>query len=196
MGHDKALLELDGTPLLDRALACLDRLARSCVLACGRERRYEERGRELVLDPPADRYGPDPGPLAGLEAVLAHVSGAQDAPGGAWVAVLAVDLVRARPELFTALLERAGREGADACLLASEQGPEPLLAVYHTRCLAPVRKALRAGERRLVSFHRGYGELCISLLPESELPPELGVDEPARNVNSPAEFLREGGSMP
>ena len=44
--------------------------------------------------------------------------------------------------------------------------------------------------------HEGYGALCITFLAECELPDELGVDEPARNVNSPAEFLREGGSMP
>ena len=193
MGCDKALLELEGVALLDRALLCLDGVASVCVLACGPRARYEDRGRELVLDPPAGVYGQDPGPLAALEAVLARV---HQREGQAWVAALAVDLVRARPEIFGLLLARARSEGADACLLSTARGPEPLLAVYHTRCLGPIRKALRAGERRMVAFHRGYGELCISLLSVSELPGELGVDEPARNVNSPAEFLREGGSIP
>jgi len=196
MGRDKALLELDGATLLERALACLDAVARSCVLACGAEPRYEDRGRELVLDDRAGAYGPDPGPLAGLEACLAHAAHAASGEGGAWVAVLAVDLVRALPGVYDALLGRARLDGADACLLVSERGPEPLLAVYHTRCLEPVREALGGGERRLVAFHEGYGALCISFLAECELPDELGVDEPARNVNSPAEFLREGGSMP
>lgn len=196
MGRDKALLELEGQTLLQRALACLDGLAESCVIACGGEPRYGELGRELVLDGLSGGDGADAGPLAGLEAVLAHASRAAPPESGAWVAVLAVDLVRARPGVYRALLARAREEEADACLLCSQRGPEPLLAVYHTRCLGPVQRALRAGERRLVAFHTGHGELCISFFAESELPPELGVDEPARNVNSPAEFLREGGSMP
>ena len=189
MGRDKALLVLEGRTLLDRAIACLDEVSEEVVLACGVRERYGDRGRRLVLD---RATGPGGGALFGLAAALEHA----ELGGGGWVCALAVDLVRARPEHFRALLARAAREGADACLLATPRGPEPLFAVYHTRCAPAVRAALEAGERRLVGFHAGYGPVRAVRLEDGELPREVGVDEPARNVNSPPEFLREGGSLP
>ncbi len=192
MGRDKALLELEGRALLDRASACLAEVCDEVLLACGPEERYGDRGLRLVLDPPDTEYGHRAGPLAGLHAVI---SAFPEQPP-AHVAVLAVDIVGVTPELFRALEARMRERGADACLFATERGLEPLLAVYATSCREPMLRALRNGERRLISFHAGYGELKVAFLNQSELPPELGVDEPARNVNSPAEFLREGGAMP
>jgi molybdopterin-guanine dinucleotide biosynthesis protein A len=110
--------------------------------------------------------------------------------------VQAVDLVRVRTELYQALLARAVGAGADACLYATERGLEPLLAVYRTTCLPAVSSAVAAGERRLIAFHEGYGDLNIVSVRRRELPPELRAGEPARNVNSPADFLHEGGGLP
>lgn len=185
MGTDKALLALEGRSLLSRSVENLAPLGAPVVLACGSEDRYAELGCERVLD----RF-PAGGPLAGLEAVLARACSASRA-GDVFVCILACDMPRAAPQVFERLLQRAHERGADACLFATDAGVEPLLAVYSTRCLAAVRGALDAGERRMIAFHSGFGELSIETLDARD--PAQGVDaEVARNLNTPADFQAEG----
>ena len=185
MGRDKARLALgDGATLLERAVGVLAPLSARVVLACGPEARYGELQRELVLD-----GLPDGGPLAGLEAALSALrEGSEE-----WLLALACDMPRVRPELFRLLGRRAVQQQADACLLAGPRGVEPLVAVYHRRVLEAVRSALAAGERRMIAFHEGHGPVRVARLEERELPADLALSEPARNVNTPDDWRREGG---
>jgi molybdopterin-guanine dinucleotide biosynthesis protein A len=186
MGTDKARLIVGGETLLERAVAAVGAAAREVVLATGVERRYEELGLSCVLD----RLGS--GPLAGLEAVLAHYAAAD--ARGAWVALLACDMPRCDPEVLRALHRSALARGLDACLLETETGLEPLCAVYHTRCLPAVRSALVAGERRMIAFHTGHGSLAVGSLAAADVP---GADpDSARNVNTPAELRRASEAQP
>jgi len=186
MGADKALLALEGRSLLSRSAESLAALGAPVVLACGSEDRYDELGFERVLD-----RIPGGGPLAGLEAVLARARATSD-DEDAFVCLLACDMPRAGSQVFARLLQRAAARGADACLLATDAGVEPLLAVYRTRCLAAVRRALDAGERRMVAFHHGFGELTIATL-DTRDPAEGVAAEVARNLNTPAELRAERG---
>ena len=203
MGRDKAQLVIGEKTLLERAVGVLDQVCDEVVLACGPKERYTELGLRCIVDRfPEGLYADGTevsesriGPLAGLWASLEALSERVDGREEGWLAVLAVDLVRAQGALFEGLLQRGIEENADACLLESGRGREPLFAVYRPSCLESVRAAIQAGERRLVSFHRGYGDLHIASYAEDEIPPELRVREPARNVNSPEEFLREGGAI-
>lgn len=190
MGRDKALLDLDGTSLLERAVATVSALGAPVVLAAGPADRYAELGLERVLD-----RAPGVGPLAGLAAVLERAASTTRERDGL-ACVLACDMPRARTEVLERLLARAEERGADACLLETDGGVEPLFAVYRLTCLEPVRRALQAGERRMIAFHRGYGELSIDVLPQDELPADLASSGCARNLNTPAEFRAEGGSLP
>src|SRR5262245_34715831 len=158
MGFDKAGVMLGGTTLLARAVGVLDAVAPRVFLACGREPRYAELGRELVLDRRADG-----GPLAGLEAALLRLDGA----GGGWLGVLACDMPRAEP-LILALCAARGRERAlDAVYYADEAGLEPLLGAVHTRALPAVRAALERGERRAIAFHP---DVRVGTLSAGDLP--------------------------
>jgi len=184
MGRDKALLELDGETLIARAVEGLGALCERVVLACGPTPRYAELGRELVCD-----RTPDAGPLAGLEAGLAALH-------GDWLAVCACDMPAVEPAVYRALHARARAEGLDGCMLATEQGVEPLLAVYHKSCLGAVRDAIARGERRLVAFHgRQGGRPVIGTVPRAVLAAELDVAPEAadwaRNLNRPEDLERE-----
>ncbi len=142
MGFDKALLVDDqGRTMLERARQTLSPLAGEIWLACGAQARYAELGLPLVLDERADG-----GPLAGLEASLERSS-------TRWLAVLACDMPRVSPDTMAGLLRHAEAADLDACWLQSSAGAEPLCAVYSRACLAPVRAALDAGERRMIAFH-------------------------------------------
>lgn len=190
MGSDKAALSLDGRTLLERAAATFEGIAAETLLACGTSPRYGELGLPLVLD-----SSPGAGPLAGLEAGLARAR-------TEWVAALACDMPRAAPEAFLALQDFAIEGGFDLCLLETDQGVEPLFAVYRRTCLEPVRAALAAGERAIVAFHRfpttSGRPLRIGTLPERDLPGGLRGCGVARNVNTPADLRAElaAGSAP
>ena len=182
MGRDKALLELGGRTLLERSIATLEALVPRVLLACGESARYGELSRELVLD----RH-PAVGPLAGLAAALERAQ----TGGQSWLLALACDLPHASSTVFARLLARAREREADACLLSSVEGLEPLCAVYRIGVLPAVLRSIEQGERRMVAFH---SELCIAELARAELPAELA--DCARNVNRPEEFLAAGGGQP
>ena len=171
MGRDKSLLEIGGRTLLERAIAVFDGIADEVLLACGPAGRYADLGRPLVLD-----AFPDGGPLAGLEAGLRRAK-------TEWIAALACDMPRVEPSIFGELLERAERDGLDVCFLRTDRGVEPLCAVYRKTCLAPMRAALEAGERKVVSFLRFDPQPRAG---EIALEPSLAV-----NLNTPAEFQAE-----
>ena len=183
MGSDKAALSLAGRTLLERAAATFEGIALETLLACGATARYGELGLPTVLD----RH-PGAGPLAGLEAGLSRAR-------ADWLAALACDMPRAAPEAFLALQDSAIAGGFDACLLETDEGVEPLFAVYRRTCLEPVRAALAAGERRIAAFHdfptSTGARLRIGTLHERELPGALLGRGIARNVNTPADLSAE-----
>lgn len=180
MGQDKARIELEGRTFLQRCVDALATVVPRVLLASGSRERHQGSGLECVLDLPGGS-----GPLAGLAAVLERAEGR-----ATWVLALACDMPLARPEVFTALLQRAREKDCDACLLRTPGGLEPLYAVYHVRCLPAVRAALDREERRMNSFH---GDVRIEALALADL--DRAVHGAARNLNTPhdLEELAEEG---
>jgi molybdopterin-guanine dinucleotide biosynthesis protein A len=177
MRADKALLELEGRALIEYPLSVLEQVAQRVVLACGPTPRYAELGLELALD-----GGADGGPLAGLLAGL-------EASATEWTAVLACDMPRADAGVLRELLERAERDSLDACLLEIERGTQPMFAVYRRTCLQPVRDALEAGERRMISFHPR--QVAGRALRVASLRPSGACADAALNVNTADELRAE-----
>jgi len=156
LGRDKALEPLEGAVLVVRAARVIESvlrreasLARSSVvrLACGPNERYTDLGYPCVTD----RYL-DQGPLAGIEAGLTAArrdSVREHASEGAErdrVIVLACDLPFVDATLLSDLLAFAERSGADLVSSRSERGLEPLVSVWTTAMLEPVRAALERGD--------------------------------------------------
>lgn len=176
MGRDKALLVLDGMTLLERATRVLAAVTPRVLLATGATPRYAELGLEHVLD-----EEPGAGPLAGLAALLERIQRARLA----YACVLACDMPLVPADLFPALLTQARAADADACLVRTQAGLEPLLGVYHARCLPAVRAALARGARRMDAFH---GDIRLVTRASAELGPDC-----ARNLNTPEDFRAQGG---
>jgi molybdopterin-guanine dinucleotide biosynthesis protein A len=168
MGRDKALMGWGGATLLDHAIRTLEAVCADVRVLSGLQRRYTDRGRAVVVD-----AAPEAGPLAGLEAALAS---ATPAP----VVVLAVDMPFVPPELLRHLADSLA--GWDVAVPVIPAGPEPLCAAYGPDCLAPVREALAAGERKMTSF---WPKVRVRTHPAEELarfgPPERMF----RNLNDP-----------
>lgn len=182
MGEDKAVIELDGRRLIDRAAAALGSVAQRVVLASGAAKRFPELGLECVLDESADA-----GPLAGLAAGLA-------AAHTRFVAVLACDMPHAGSEVLDALLARAQHAGLDGAVFQTAGGAEPLCAVYSTACLGAVRDALERGERRMNSFwtgRDGLRQLQVKTFTTAELALAVDAERQAQNLNTPQELAQE-----
>ena len=176
MGTDKAELETPGRigiTLLENAIAILDGVADSVVLATGEAPRYESLGRACVLDREAGA-----GPLAGLASALARTE-------ATWLCALACDMPDVDSHLFAGLLKYAMEHDLDACLLETSGGVEPLCAVYRNTCREAVRRALDRGERKMVSFHES--ELRVGTLDAAAL---TGSDDCAKNLNTRADYAR------
>jgi molybdopterin-guanine dinucleotide biosynthesis protein A len=147
MGTDKALLTVDGRPLVSHVAA---RLATSCptVLVAPGPRRLLQ----VVWQQVDDRVA-GAGPLAGILGGLA----AAKTP---LVAVVAVDMPQADPGL---LIDLANAWNGHAAVVPVHDGrPQPLHAVYATSALRRFAAVFDAGER---SPTRALARVDALLLP-------------------------------
>ncbi len=136
MRRDKALLELDGEPLVRHAVRKLSRLTHEVHILSDRPELAEFA--PLVADP-----HPGCGPVGGMEAALAHT--ACD-----WVLVLPVDM----PFLPTVLLERwmcgvVELPKARVALFTVEGVPQPALCLLHHEAASFMRSAAQTGKFKL-----------------------------------------------
>ena len=134
MGTDKALLEVDGQRLVDRAAAVLGAVADPVI----------EVGPGWSGLPAVREDPPGSGPLAALSAGAAALrADGHDGP----VLVLAVDMPRVGVDLLRLLAGRAGPP--DTAIPRADGHPQPMCARYGPDVLAAVDERLAAGGRSL-----------------------------------------------
>ncbi len=166
MGEDKALLEIDGIPLVMRVAGVVAEVAFPVTLV-GAPGRYVHLGLPVVGDSVAGF-----GPVAGLHAALA-------ATAVDWNVVVACDMPDLEVSLLRLLLERAGDATCD-CVIPYLPGghAEPLCALYHRRCLEVVETALARGIHKVTRALEG---LRIERY-------ETDGAEPFQNLNTPGDL--------
>jgi molybdopterin-guanine dinucleotide biosynthesis protein A len=174
MGQDKALLPLHGQPLVTRVMARLSGIASEILVTTNRPDDFRFLGVPLYPD-----LYPGTGALGGLYTAL-------QAAGQPLVAVVACDMPFASAGLLAYSSDRLLSSGADVAIPRSEEGFEPFHAVYRREtCLPAVKKALEAGERRLISW---FPDVNISpILPEEWLPHDPNLLA-FWNLNTPEDF--------
>jgi molybdopterin-guanine dinucleotide biosynthesis protein A len=149
MGLDKALLQVDGGPLVLRVARRLAEVADPVLLAPGVPGRFEATGYAELAD-----AAPDGGPLGGL------VAGLLAAPHP-HLAVVAVDMPHASPAVIR-LLARVCAEGSwDAALPVTSAGSEPLHAVYSRGAAGLLQAALAEGR---LAMHHAIADLRVALV--------------------------------
>ncbi|MEC4819775.1 MAG: molybdenum cofactor guanylyltransferase [Scytonema sp. PMC 1069.18] len=180
MGRDKALIPIQGIPLLQ--LVC--RIAESCADTVYVVTPWEERYQHL-LTPKSQFIREVPlsesrshGPLIGFSQGLAHVQ-------TDWVLLLACDLPKLKAEVlqeWTAKLKNVEEE-AIAALVRDRKGWEPLCGFYRRRCLQNLTDYINQGG---CSFQEWLKEQPVHTLPLPE--PEMLF-----NCNTPQDYLRLTG---
>ena len=175
MGRDKARVEWDGVPLVQRVhaslSACLTRVR--VVIRPGDEAPAEiER---------IDDTHPARAPMVGVHAALAACE--RDA-----VLVMACDLPEVEPRLLLALLALVPVEDRyDVIAPRRADRFEPLCAVYRPRLLPELARRIEADDMSLQRLLEDVNTLAV---PEAELrrlDPEL---RSFRNVNRPEDLVR------
>ena len=184
-GRDKALLDLDGRPLLahviDRFAPQVSRLYLSANGAADRFARF----RLPVLPDPFD----EPlGPLAGLAAAAARLS--VEAPDIALLATVAVDTPRLPRDLVARLAAALDRDASARVAVAASRGrTHPVAALHRTDGLDEVIAGLSDGSiRRVMRYVEARG--CVVV----DFADEAGTD-PFANLNRPEDLAEIAGKV-
>jgi molybdopterin-guanine dinucleotide biosynthesis protein A len=173
MGQDKALLPLGGKPLIEHVLRRVEGLASEVLITTNRPGDYDYLGIRLVPD-----RQPGAGALHGLLTAL-------EAATGTRVLVVGCDMPFLSRPLLKYLL---GLNSEDRVVIPLRSGEfEPLHAVYPKSCAAPVKAAIAAGQRRMISFLASVDYLTVEGETLDRLDPE-GLS--FFNVNTPADLAR------
>ncbi len=170
-GRNKALEVFQGERLIDRGVASLRPLCSPILVVANELDPYLDVRATLVQDVIAHQ-----GPLGGIRTAL-HFSPHD------WVLVKATDMPILAPEVPRMMLER--REGYDAVVPVCNGLYEPLLALYHRRCLPAIIRTLEEGELKVVAFFR---KVKLMSFPEDLWRTVDPEGSSFKNINSPADW--------
>ncbi len=167
MGRDKALIEVDGSPMAVRVARVLAAAGAEPVLAIGGDGDALER---LGMAWQPDRF-PGEGPLGGLLTAFGALSGA------ALVAVAATDLPALTAPTVSALV---GALADHDVAVAMTDRPEPLCALWRAEVCEPVLAgAFAAGERAVHLAMAPLDRILVAVAPGA-----------LRNINEPDDLGR------
>ena len=172
MGRNKALIELEGQPLIARVVQALRPLADDILIVANDPQPLSFLNLPIIPD-----ITPGYGPLMGLYSGLKGAS-------GELAVMVAVDMPFLTPDFLRFLLALA----PDHDVVIPEAGGRlhPLCAVYRrTTCLPAIEQVIARGQRRLIAFHplvrvRRVGEDALRAIS-----PDLLA---LANVNTPQEL--------
>ncbi|MGA3327530.1 MAG: molybdenum cofactor guanylyltransferase [Terriglobia bacterium] len=177
MGQDKALMRLEGRPLVLRAMEILRPFVDQITLLAPAGR-YDNLGLPVV----ADKW-PDQGPLAAV------CTGLLSSPA-AWNIFLACDLPLVSRQFLQLLVKRVKATRSDAVVPRTKEGWQPLSAAYHSRCRTVFARAIQEGRRSFIGL---FEEIPAEVITHDEMV-SAGVSEgELTNVNTPEDWARIAG---
>lgn len=174
MGEDKALKPFLGRPLIQRVVDRLQPSADEIIVTTNRPADYAFLGLRLVSD-----LKPGRGALGGLYTAIASAT-------HPLVAVVACDMPFASAKLIEAATRRMVDEEADVVIARSEEGYEPLHAVYRRgTCLPAIESAIEADQWKVIAW---FPQVKVRTLTPEEIKSADPDGLAFWNVNTPEEF--------
>lgn len=176
MGEDKALKTFLGRPLIQRVIERLSPIADEVIVTTNRPDDYRFLGLPLFSD-----LKPGRGALGGLYTAIASAS-------HPIVAVVACDMPFASASLLEAGSRLLVEEEADVVIARSEEGYEPLHAVYRREtCLPAIEWAINADQWKVVAW---FPQVKVRVFTAEELKRFDPSGLAFWNVNTPEEFSK------
>ncbi len=174
MGQNKALLPFRGQPLIERVVKRLRPFSDELILTANRPELFQFLGLPIYPDLIQGK-----GALSGLYTALS----AAQYP---FVAVVACDMPFVNPQLLIAERDLLVDGKWDVVIPDSNEGREPLHAVYRKdACLPAIRRSLDENRLRMDSWFADVKVREMSLDDVKVVDPEL---RSFMNVNTPEEF--------
>ncbi|HLY73728.1 MAG TPA: molybdenum cofactor guanylyltransferase [Planctomycetota bacterium] len=173
MGRNKALLPFRGKPLLRHQLDLLSPLFSEILLSANDPAPFSAFGLRVVPDLFAE-----PCSLSGIHALLKAVTAPR-------LFVVACDLPFLNPALIRKLLEVPG--GFDVIVPKSDQGLEPLHAIYARTCIPAIERAAADGNWKISRFFPG---LWVDTVPIRDDDWLVEGRSPFLNANTPEDWRR------
>jgi molybdopterin-guanine dinucleotide biosynthesis protein A len=174
MGEDKALKTFLGRPLIQRVVERLSPIADEVIVTTNHPDKYAFLNLPLFAD-----LKPGRGALGGLYTAIASAK-------HPIVAVVACDMPFASPTLLEAASNLLMDEGVDVVIPKSEEGYEPLHAVYRREtCLPAIEAAIAADQWRVIAW---FPEVKVRVLTTYEIKRYDLLGLAFWNVNTPEEF--------
>lgn len=168
LGHDKVLLQFDGTPIIEHLHNLLKPLVHEILLIGHRRPEFDTFGFRVIKD-----IIPGAGPLGGIYTALMSST-------TSFVFVVAGDMPFVSASLISTIVQE--RRDADAVIPSGPRGLEPLCAVYSRSCTETLRTSLEKGNRRIVSALEGLN----TLMPEISV--QSNGQDPFFNINYPEDL--------
>ncbi|MFZ1692426.1 MAG: molybdenum cofactor guanylyltransferase [Flavobacteriales bacterium] len=166
MGRDKALIEIDGRSLLDRAL---DKLDAHCaeLLVIGEPGKYGHVGPFVIAD-----EWPGKGPLGGIATAMRYASNDK-------LLVIACDMPALNDRLFELLKAQLGN-ATDAVVLRHEGLIEPLAAAYQRSAQPAFRRCVELDVLKMSDALSQVRTSHVEVIPGRDAWPE----DLFRNINA------------
>ena len=174
MGEDKALKIFLGKPLIQRVIERMSPIADEIIVTTNRPTEYTFLNLRLVPD-----LKPGRGALGGLYTAIASAA-------HPLVAVVACDMPFASQMFFEGARRLMVKEEADVIIAKTDEGYEPLHALYRREtCLPAIESAIDADQWKVIAW---FPQVKVRIL----TPDEIKSLDPAGlcfwNLNTPEEF--------
>ncbi len=173
---DKALVKIDATTLLDRAITNLEKQCSQIIInANGNPDRFESTNKPIV----ADTIEGHAGPLAGVLAAMQWVQ--QNEPQTKWIATLPVDTPFAPDDFARKLLLETTKTNADMACTSSNGRHHPVVGLWPVDLADQLKQAMMKEDMRKVDLWTARYKLTIVDF-------EVGQYDPFFNINRPADI--------
>ena len=174
MGEDKALKAFLGKPLIQRVVDRLSPIADELIVTTNRPEDYTFLNKRLVAD-----LKPGRGALGGLYTAIASANHPV-------VAVVACDMPFASTNFIESAHSLLVQKDADVVIAKTDEGYEPLHAIYRREtCLPAIEAAINADLWKVIAWFPQVNVHTLS-------PDEVKAFDPSGlcfwNVNTPEEF--------
>ena len=174
MGEDKALKIFLGKPLIQRVIERMIPIADEIIVTTNRPAEYTFLNLRLVPD-----LKPGRGALGGLYTAIASAA-------HPLVAVVACDMPFASQMFFEGARRLMVKEEADVIIAKTDEGYEPLHALYRREtCLPAIESAIDADQWKVIAW---FPQVKVRTL----MPEEIKTLDPSGlcfwNLNTPEEF--------
>ena len=176
MGEDKALKPFLGRPLIQRVIERLSPIADEIIVTTNRPGDYQFLGLRLCPD-----LKPGRGALGGLYTAIASAS-------QPLVAVVACDMPFASPTFLEAASRLLVQEEVDVVIAKTDEGYEPIHAVYRrATCLPAIEAAIGADQWKVIAW---FPQVKVRVLTADEVKQFDPQGLAFWNVNTPDEFIQ------